>query len=177
MDFSGKVAFVTGGSQGIGRALVSSLLTTGMKVCICDIDEEATKAFIETLPASQRENVIFQLCDVTSFDNFKGLLPRSVYPVYSATKHAVVGLTKSYGSDYHLERTGVRVNALCPAATKSILQQNISRNSLDEGESIRLHREVKFLEPEDVAKAMMELLQDGKNGALLKVEPTGTSYA
>ncbi|GBL58464.1 hypothetical protein AVEN_158441-1, partial [Araneus ventricosus] len=47
-------------------------------VCICDINEEAAKEFIETLPSSHRENVIFQQCDVTSFDHFKAGFDRVI---------------------------------------------------------------------------------------------------
>ncbi|GBM96602.1 hypothetical protein AVEN_31038-1, partial [Araneus ventricosus] len=70
----------------------------------------------------------------------------ALHPVYSATKHAVVGLTKCYGSDYHLERTGVRVNAVCPTLAKTNIQKNINCQSLDEGESTRLLANVKLLE-------------------------------
>ncbi|XP_055946009.1 15-hydroxyprostaglandin dehydrogenase [NAD(+)]-like [Argiope bruennichi] len=244
MNFADKVALVTGGSQGIGRALVSALLSCGMKVNICDVDGKAAKEFIETLPSTLREYVTFQQCDVTSFEDFKdafdkvisscgrvdlvvnnaglhdeinwrkvidvnivgvingtklgfeymdvrkgayggdivnmasvaGLSGNALHPVYSATKHAVVGFTKSYGSAYHLERTGVRVNAICPTLANTNLQKNIYSSSLDEGECSRQLANINILEPEDVAKALAQLLQDGKNGALLRVDPNGTSY-
>ncbi|GBN98914.1 hypothetical protein AVEN_102418-1 [Araneus ventricosus] len=114
--------------------------------------------------------------EIINIASVAGFEARPLLPVYCATKHAVVGLTKSYGSDYHLERTGVRVNAICPTKTKTNLQLNISSHSLDEAECTRLAANVKFLEPEEVAEALMQLLQDGKNGAMLKVDPTGRSY-
>jgi len=38
-DLAGKVAVVTGGAGGIGRAMVERFVAEGMKVVIADIDE------------------------------------------------------------------------------------------------------------------------------------------
>ena len=44
---TGKVAIVTGGGQGIGKAIVKRLLDDGFKVVIADIDEEAGRETLE----------------------------------------------------------------------------------------------------------------------------------
>lgn len=36
-------------------------------------------------------------------------------PVFTATKHAVAALTRTYGDQHHFNLTGVRVIGLCPA--------------------------------------------------------------
>lgn len=43
VDLEGKVAVVTGGAQGIGRAIVDVLVDNGAQVAIVDIDKEAGK--------------------------------------------------------------------------------------------------------------------------------------
>ena len=49
MDFSNRVAVVTGGASGIGKALAKAFLGEGMKVVIADVEEPALKAATEEL--------------------------------------------------------------------------------------------------------------------------------
>jgi NAD(P)-dependent dehydrogenase (short-subunit alcohol dehydrogenase family) len=42
-DFQNKVAVVTGGASGIGRALAEKSAALGMKVVLADIEEDALK--------------------------------------------------------------------------------------------------------------------------------------
>src|SRR5436190_17875300 len=53
-DLSGKTAFVTGAASGIGLGIATALAQAGVKVMLCDIEESALKAAIETL---RRTNV------------------------------------------------------------------------------------------------------------------------
>lgn len=46
-----KVVLVTGGAQGIGRAIVQRLLQNGWRVACLDIDAEASAELLEDLPA------------------------------------------------------------------------------------------------------------------------------
>jgi NAD(P)-dependent dehydrogenase (short-subunit alcohol dehydrogenase family) len=47
--FRGRVAVVTGGARGIGRAVVEQLLREGARAVIADIDEDAGSAAVEAL--------------------------------------------------------------------------------------------------------------------------------
>lgn len=60
-ELDGKVAIVTGGANGIGRAIVEGFVAEGARVVISDIDEEAGDA----VAASLGEAVVFQLTDVS----------------------------------------------------------------------------------------------------------------
>jgi NAD(P)-dependent dehydrogenase (short-subunit alcohol dehydrogenase family) len=48
-DFRGRVAVVTGGASGIGKALAKAFLGEGMKVVIADVEESALKTTVEEL--------------------------------------------------------------------------------------------------------------------------------
>ncbi|KAI0537454.1 15-hydroxyprostaglandin dehydrogenase [Xylaria digitata] len=51
-----------------------------------------------------------------------GLYPFSPQPLYSASKHAIVGLVRSLGPAYGQPHIGIRINALAPA----VFETNIS---------------------------------------------------
>ncbi|KAK7474106.1 hypothetical protein BaRGS_00034635 [Batillaria attramentaria] len=66
MDLSGKSVFLTGGAQGIGRAMMQALLEKGAKVMFCDIQQDRGKATEAELQKQYRsDDVIFRQCDVT----------------------------------------------------------------------------------------------------------------
>ncbi|XP_070562357.1 15-hydroxyprostaglandin dehydrogenase [NAD(+)]-like [Ptychodera flava] len=73
MDISGKVALVTGGANGIGKAIVEMLLRKEAKgVGIVDIDpingQEVAASLQKTFGD---ERVVFVKCDVTSNEQLK----------------------------------------------------------------------------------------------------------
>lgn len=49
MKLSGRVALVTGGASGIGRAAARQLADAGMRVCVVDIDHAAAEAVAESV--------------------------------------------------------------------------------------------------------------------------------
>ena len=64
-EFVGKVAVVTGGGQGIGRALAEKFTSEGMKVVIADVVPELVEKTTQELRDEGRE-VTGVVSDVTS---------------------------------------------------------------------------------------------------------------
>ena len=60
-DFSNKVAVVTGGAGGIGKALVKSLLDEGAKVVIADVEDGALQAAVEECSGEGRHVSAFKV--------------------------------------------------------------------------------------------------------------------
>jgi NAD(P)-dependent dehydrogenase (short-subunit alcohol dehydrogenase family) len=63
-DLRSKVAVITGGASGIGRALAERFAAEGMKIVIADIDEVAMRA-VEVQLAEGGTEVLTQVCDTS----------------------------------------------------------------------------------------------------------------
>jgi NAD(P)-dependent dehydrogenase (short-subunit alcohol dehydrogenase family) len=68
MDFSGKVAVVTGGASGIGRALGARFGRAGAAVVLLDVEERALEAAVAALRADGA-NASGVVCDVTKWES------------------------------------------------------------------------------------------------------------
>lgn len=68
IDLSGKVAVVTGASQGLGEALALRLSREGCKVAVCDINFEGAKAV-----AAKCAEAFAAAVDVTKFDQCEAM--------------------------------------------------------------------------------------------------------
>jgi NAD(P)-dependent dehydrogenase (short-subunit alcohol dehydrogenase family) len=70
-DLSGRVAVVTGGAGGIGRALCEEFLAEGMKVVVSDVRADAVDAAVAELSA--RGEVSGQVTDVSNWESVQAL--------------------------------------------------------------------------------------------------------
>lgn len=71
-DFAGKVAVVTGGAGGIGRAMVERFVAEGMKAVLADIDERALSTTVDEIRAAGGD-VTGVVTDVSKLDSVEAL--------------------------------------------------------------------------------------------------------
>ncbi|KAI4494031.1 hypothetical protein M0802_009298 [Mischocyttarus mexicanus] len=94
-------------------------------------------------------------------------------PIYSATKAAVVSLTRAFGDQYHVDLTGVKVMAICPSTTDSNLVPDVGKQLLSLRYKDAWSRDTGSIVPqkaEHVAKALIHILSTGKSGSVWMVE-------
>lgn len=118
---------------------------------------------------------------VVNTASLAGLGPLPSCPVYTATKHGVIGFTRamalaSLGSDY-----GIRFNALCPGFVDTELFTNIPEklgrfshlNEMTQG----LVKNFGIMSVSRVAEGLMELLNDEtKTGQAIVIQPNESKY-
>jgi NAD(P)-dependent dehydrogenase (short-subunit alcohol dehydrogenase family) len=86
-DLAGKVAVVTGGASGIGRALVERFAAEGMRLVVADVEKGALDATVDALAASGAD-VTGVVTDVTDHASVEALAD-AAYAAYGAV-HVLV---------------------------------------------------------------------------------------
>src|SRR5215471_11668654 len=145
-DLRGRQAVVTGGASGLGYAIAERLSASGAKVVIWDRDEKAGRSAAAALAghfvlvdvsdlAAVTRAVPATLGDVAAIDilvNNASVAGKDGNPnasAYSASKAAVIALTKSLGKE--LADTDIRVNCVTPAAVRTPLFAQMTQSHID----------------------------------------------
>ncbi len=77
MEIEGKVAVVSGGGSGIGRAAVLALVANGAKVVVADVDAVGGKLTVDMV-AAKGGQAVFRHCDVTKTEDLAGAFASAV---------------------------------------------------------------------------------------------------
>lgn len=229
---TGKIALITGGGGGIGRATALAFAAEGAKVVVADVDAATARAVADEVTAAggeavgiaadvsssdQVEGLVDQvvklfgrldiafnnagidveheplhLCTEAMFDSLMGVNVKGVWlcmrreiqqmllqgggvivntasigalggaprqPVYGATKHAVLGLTRSAALEYG--RKGIRVNAVCPGVIRTpMMDRALERDPRRKTRIDQVHPIGRVGEADEVARAVVFLSSD-----------------
>ncbi|MDO8862961.1 glucose 1-dehydrogenase [Haliea sp. E1-2-M8] len=79
-------------------------------------------------------------------------------PAYTASKHAVVGLTKASGLQY--ASRGIRINAVCPGAVDTQMLQDNLADGVDKALVGANHPIGRLASPEEIARAVLWLCSE-----------------
>jgi 2-hydroxycyclohexanecarboxyl-CoA dehydrogenase len=140
---TGKTAIVTGGAQGIGRAITLRLAEEGRKVAIFDLKPEvareaareagpgarvyavdiADRAAVDAAPAVCAGMAARGAGRVVTIASDAARVGTSGEAVYSACKGGMVAFTKSMARE--LARNGVLLNAICPGPTNMPMMHKV----------------------------------------------------
>lgn len=225
-DFSslaGKVAVVTGGASGIGKAVVERLASEGANVVVVDLNEadgqkvaadaggrfvqldvadaDAWDAFVDDVVATEgRLDLIHLNAGVTTQNgdllslteqqyrrimganvdgvvygaraaaramkaqgggaivataSVAGLIGFSPDPIYTLTKHAVVGLVRAMAQS--LEPMNISINAVNPGIVETPLVG-------EEGMKMLKSMNIDLMPPSQIADAVVSAVQSGRSG-------------
>ncbi|KAK8720155.1 hypothetical protein OTU49_013548, partial [Cherax quadricarinatus] len=116
---------------------------------------------------------------VVNISSITGLKAAPLGPVYAATKHAIVGLTRSLGSEFHHKISGVKVQSLCPSLVRTDLVINSVKNAFSPEVAQTLTKfaaSLADMSAETVAEALIKLLEEGRNGACMVVVADKTPF-
>ena len=76
MDLTGRIAIVTGGTRGIGRAIAKSLASAGAKVAITARNEKEIADAVAKLNQLSGGNVTGYVCDVRDYEQVKSVFAK-----------------------------------------------------------------------------------------------------
>jgi NAD(P)-dependent dehydrogenase (short-subunit alcohol dehydrogenase family) len=112
---------------------------------------------------------------IVNTSSIMGLVACRDNPAYAATKHGVVGLTRSAALDY--ARSGIRVNAVCPGYVRTPMLERLFEELPDlEEPVIARHPLGRLAAPEEIAEAVAWLCSDRASFVTGHIMPVDGGY-
>ena len=96
---------------------------------------------------------------IVNTSSVAGLVGMMRTPAYVATKHGVIGLTKTAALEY--AAAGIRINAVCPGVIRTpLIDRNVATHPPLAEHYRNMHPMGRLGEPEEIAEAAVWLLSD-----------------
>lgn len=96
---------------------------------------------------------------IVNTSSVMGLVGRSYIPAYVASKHGIIGLTKSAAIEYGSK--GIRINAVCPGAIDTDMIQRVTHGDKNEREHFEKIAPMNRMgSPKEIANAILWLCSD-----------------
>ncbi|CAI9158718.1 unnamed protein product [Rangifer tarandus platyrhynchus] len=113
---------------------------------------------------------------IINMSSLAGLMPVAQQPVYCASKHGIIGFTRSAAMAANLMNSGVRLNAICPGFVNTPILKSIEKEE-NMGKYIEYMGPIKdmmkyygVLDPSMIANGLITLIEDDAlNGAIMKI--------
>ncbi|KAJ3662604.1 hypothetical protein Zmor_006943 [Zophobas morio] len=116
---------------------------------------------------------------IVNISSIAGVKDFSMVPVYTATKFAVLGMSKAWGDVEHYNRTKVKVLAMCPGVTDTPLLSELSEKTLGAPYVQIMEAQLGGLpsqKPDSVALAMVKIIKNAKTGTAWVAEGEEDPY-
>ncbi|HEX2304787.1 MAG TPA: SDR family oxidoreductase, partial [Nitrososphaeraceae archaeon] len=96
---------------------------------------------------------------IVNMSSGAGVIGFPQMPIYIASKHAVLGLTKSAALEY--AKSGIRINAIAPGGVETDMLKQAAEDNNQFVETLRsMHPIGRIADPEEIANAVVWLLSD-----------------
>ncbi|XP_072784469.1 15-hydroxyprostaglandin dehydrogenase [NAD(+)] isoform X2 [Taeniopygia guttata] len=113
---------------------------------------------------------------IINISSLAGLMPAAFQPVYCATKHGVIGFTRSIALAANMENYGVRLNTICPGFVNTPILQSIDKEE-NMGQYYSYKDEIKnmmqfygVMDPSIIAEGLITIIEDDTlNGEVMKI--------